>query len=168
MVALGVSLTGCAPAFDWRELTLANTGIAVRLPCRPSTETRPLATSDGVPAVDFSLRSCDVDGVWFGVGHAALDDPANVDQWLKRWDAAVAQRFAVSDPEDRTWTPPGCTPHPATVWRTGAGHLPDGRPVSVTWLLFAYGPHIVQATAYGEQMPEDVVRTYAAGLHCGG
>jgi len=113
------------------------------------------------------MRSCDVGGVWFGVGYSTGQDPAAVGRWLSEWDSALARRFAVADARAIAWTPPGCTPHVATARRVGAGHLPDGRPVTVTWLLFTYGTTVVQATAYGERLPPEAAASFADGLRCG-
>ena len=84
LLALLVSLAGCTPEYNWRELTVAEDRAVIAFPSRVQTEQRPLVL-DG-RELKFSLTASSVGTSVFAVGYAALpaDLPAGASQQLTK------------------------------------------------------------------------------------
>lgn len=68
------ALSGCSPAYDWREVRGADAPFTVLLPAKPATHTRDI-NLDGM-LVTMTMTGAQVDGATFAVGSAKLPDHA--------------------------------------------------------------------------------------------
>lgn len=155
-------LAACAPALDWRDVRPDGSGASLLMPCKPVAQERRLPLA-GRP-VQLSLHACSAGGQTWGLGHAEVDDPAQVGAALAALRDAAAANIAAGSVERLPLQVPGATPQPASERLSFAGRLPDGRPVQVQLAVFAHGTRVFQATALGERLPAEAADTFFGSI----
>lgn len=162
VAAVAVALaTGCAPTFNWREVSLAGGVGTSSFPCKPSQEQRQVALA-GAP-VAMTIQACQAGGLMFSIGSADVVDPARVGPALVAMKNAAAGNLGGRG-EPWAVTIPGQTPHPLAGGQRIAGRLPDGREVAERLAVFAHGTRVYQAIVFGPQLPEDAVENFFTGI----
>lgn len=160
--ALLLSLSACSPAYNWRELRPYGTPLLALMPCKPETASRPVPL--GATPTVLHMHSCEAGGLrfavaWTDVGHAAQVEPA-----MAAWRAATLQTLRVMSNDDQ---------HAWAVQVAGAdtvqglqvqGTDPSGRTVHARSVYFADNTQVFQAAVYGEQLPDEVMEAFFAGL----
>ena len=124
-------------------MTASNERVAVGMSPAPEAATarmRSMAT--------FSLAVVDGGG------------PTRVQPVLAALKASAAANLGGGAPLDEPFAPPGATPNPSSALLRVRGRLPDGRPVTAHAAFFVHGVRVYQATAIGEALPEDAIRTF--------
>ena len=140
-VLLGLlGLAACAPALDWREVRLGDSGLSALFPCKPLSQTRRVRL--GPDPVRLELHACTADTATWAVAFAALRD-------------AAALNFSASSTQPRALQVEGATPNPASQRVQLQGRLPDGRALSAGLAVFAKGTRVFQATVVSHQRDPD-------------
>ena len=93
LVVLAAALGACSPVFNWREVPIADDGLVALLPCKPDRATRNLPLG-GDRSVAVDMTGCEAGGATFAVAHAAADDAAQADAWMRAWRAATRSQLA--------------------------------------------------------------------------
>lgn len=160
--ACALALAGCAPSFNWRELTLPDTGLKVSFPCRPASHARsvPLA---GVPRT-LTLHACEVQGVTFAVAWVDVGDPARTNEVLSALSAAAAANLGAASVPAEPFGFPGITPYQAAGQMLLRGRVAEGRPGLARVAVFAVGARAFQATALGESLPSEPVAQFFGSI----
>ena len=91
-------LTGCSPSSNWRTVQLEGAPVQILLPCKPQTQTRPVAL--GADAVQMSMVGCEAEGSTFAVMHFLLADPTRAGEVLGYWQKATLAQARVEDAGD--------------------------------------------------------------------
>lgn len=164
---LGLSLavlSGCAPALDWREVSVPASGLMAWFPCRPVLQTRPMPAAG--PIAGAGLMACDADGKSFALAWQELGDPGQLSANPRAWRESTRQRLGwrrwTRDAED--WRVDGMTPNPESgLWR-GQGS-DEARPVSFGLLAsFSRGTTVFQATVVAPGPLVDEADPFFEGL----
>ena len=155
-------LAACAPALDWREVRLADTGLSALFPCKPVSQTRSVRL--GPDTVRLELHACTADAATWAVAFAELDDPARVGAALVELRDAAALNFSASSTQPRALQVEGATPNPASQRLQLQGRLQDDRAVSVQLAVFAKGTRVFQATVVGHERDAEAIDNFFANL----
>ena len=154
--------TACAPALDWREARWPDARVRALFPCKPQAQERQVQLAgEGVRLV---LHACTAGGQTWALARADLVDPARVEQALNELSTSAAANIGAAQVEATDLQVPGATPNPASRHSRLQGALPDGRRVQMQLAVFVHGTTVFQATAVGEQLPEESAQTFFSGL----
>jgi len=162
VLSLLAALVGCSPAFDWREVRPAGSGVTALFPCRPDQHERTVRIAGADRRMQ--LHSCDAAGATFSLAVVDAAEPAAVEPLLAEMKASVAANLGGQASAAQPFAPPGATPNPASSLLRVAGRLPDGRPVAGGAGFFVHGVRVYQATAIGEALPEDSLTSFFAAI----
>lgn len=162
ILSLLAGLVACSPALDWREVRPAGSGVSALFPCRPETRERTVAIAGADRKMQ--LHSCDAAGVTFSLAVVDGAEPAAVEPLLTAMKASVTANLGGQAGAVEPFAPRGATPNPASALLKVTGRLPDGRPVAGGAAFFVHGVRVYQATAIGETLPEDALRSFFAAI----
>ncbi len=155
-LVLALAAAGCSPSLDWRRMQPEGWGLAVALPCRPSTHARQVVLADA--PVQLQLMACSAGEHTFAAASADVVDPARVGPALQALGAAARTNVQGEVESDQPAAVKGMTPHPlARRWRL-AGRLPDGKAVREQVLVFAHGTRVFQLTVLGPRSDDALAR----------
>lgn len=163
--AVGASvllLAACAPALDWREVVLADAGLAASFPCRPhaNTATVPLGGAD----VALTMHTCKAADATFAVGHARLQAGVLPGPVLEQWRQAVLGGMHLQVRDSAAFTLPRAGTIPQAVRLHADGKAPDGGPLALDAAWFARGTDVYVAMAYAGRLPPEASAPFLAGL----
>lgn len=169
LAAALVLVAGCTPAWDWREMPLANGVATVRFACKPASQTRALPWLDAARPLPTTLWACEQDGVTQAVVLADVGDPAKVGPTLRAWrEAALTNMAAQGLPSHSAWTVPRATPQPEAGRWAFVGRKGDGAALYAQTALASRGTWVLQATLVGtEALPPAVVQAFFEGVAFG-
>jgi hypothetical protein len=91
-ICLIAILWGCSPVFNWREVSVADTGVVALLPCKPDRATQPIPLFDGSAPIPLHIAGCSAGGATFSVSVVALPaatTDASAQAALQRWQQAT-------------------------------------------------------------------------------
>jgi hypothetical protein len=137
----------CAPALDWRLMTLAGTPLQVSFPCRPSAMARNLTV--GNTPLHWTLTACDAGDMTFAVAWADVPDPARTTAVLQALARQTGENLRAAPQAVQAASVPGMTPHLASQWMRFLGRSPDGKVLAQQVLLFTHGLRVYQASVLG-------------------
>ena len=99
-LAVLLTLTGCSPSLNWRQVEGVDAPFVVLLPAKPTTLSRPIDL-DGMQ-VTMSMTATEVDGVTFAVGVIALPDAALSPKALQAMKLALVRNINGSIESEKT------------------------------------------------------------------
>lgn len=152
----------CGPAFNWRETTIASTGLIALFPCKPATLTRRLVLAGN--DTDVQMSGCEAAGVTVAIGHATLADRSMAAQAIAQWREATlaglsARYTTVSTlPLQRALD----LPEPVRLQARGSGA--DGHPLVLQAVWFARDTEVFGALLYGESLSPEVTDSFFSGM----
>ncbi len=169
-----LAMTGCSPAYNWRDARHEGVPLQALLPCKPERAERDIPMlGPEHPPFRLMMMSCDAAGATFALGAVQLPQPVTarvvqtaLSQWrLATW-ASLKQAPAAEGRPPEGWRHTPCQAPGASqsdCWE-GAGVDHAGRPLDaqVRWLV--KGPWLVQAGVYGKALPKSAADTYFESL----
>jgi hypothetical protein len=158
-ILLALTLLGCSPTFDWREVRGSGAPYSVLLPAKPSTQTRTLDL-DGT-AMTMTMTAAEADGVLFAVGAAQLADPAAAQRALPVMRAALLKNINGTVRHESTAAADGRAT--LDIEAGGAADRSTGGQPRVLFARFvAVGPRVYQLVATGKDkaVPREAVDTF--------
>ncbi|HMN78249.1 MAG TPA: hypothetical protein PKC97_19525 [Burkholderiaceae bacterium] len=161
-IVLGASMTACAPAFNWREVQPAGSGVTLQFPCKPQTRTRAVML-DG-EAVAMTMLSCSAQGLNFALVHAELGDPARVTPTLIAMRKALAANAEGREVKAAPFALAGMTPNEQAVRVRYAGRSPQGDPIEEEAAFFSRAMHVYQLAVLGTQLDAAAADAFFDGL----
>ena len=164
-IVLCASMTACAPAFNWREVQPAGSGVTLQFPCKPQSRTR-VAMLDG-EAVAMTMLSCSAQGLNFALVHAELGDPARVAPALIAMRKALAANADARELKARPFAPAGMTPNEQAVRVRYAGRSPQGDPIEEEAAFFSRAMHVYQLAVLGTRLDAAAADTFFDNLRIG-
>lgn len=166
LIVLGLALSACTPALDWRELRPEGSQARLMFPCKPASHARRVAIAG--ETVEMSMFACSAGETVYALSFADMKDPARVGAALDDLGRAAQSNLqsssvAAAQPAKVT----GMTPHTqAAQWRL-AGRLPDGREVQEHVVVFSRGTRVYQATMLGAKLDDEAQGTFFGALRVG-
>lgn len=157
-----MGLAGCAPALDWRELRLADTGLSVQFPCKPDSQTRRVPL--GPSTLSLELHACTTDAATWAVAFADVGDPARVGPALIELRDALVANLAAPDTQRLELRLDGATPHPASQRVQLSGRLPNDQPVSAQLAVFSKGTRVFRASVVSRRGDAEAMDHFFASL----
>ncbi len=161
LVLVGL-LWACAPALDWRQVSLGDSQINASFPCRPSNAQRDLDL--GGRRITMSLHACTASDMTFALAMADVGDVRSVAPALGALRAAAVRNLAARIDSDGPANVPGMTPNSEARRLQLSGQLPDGKPVIEHVVVFARGSRVYQLTLVGAQPAVDAVQVFFDGV----
>ena len=162
-LALCAMLLGaCTPAYNWREVLIADGAARATFPARPATDTRDIRL--GGQTLRFSLTSARVGDAVFAVGYAPLPQALAGDPVAQR-DLAGALVRALY--ENLRAAPPAATPpYGADIEVRGQA---GGQPVWALGRVWVQDGLLVEAVATGSEkgLPVAPAREFVGSLRFG-
>lgn len=114
--------------------------------------------------IAMRLFACDAHGATFALGHAALSDPVQAGRVLAALGETARRNVQGTIEREEPAAVRGMTPHDTARHLRLVGKLPDGRPVNSWVTVFAYGPHVYQATVIGPVVDEALASHFMSAL----
>jgi hypothetical protein len=161
-VAFALAVTGCSPAFDWREFVPEGSGVGVSFPCRPDRATREVTVAGA--KVTMQMLACSASDVTYALGFFDVDGPARVTASLDALRAIAIGNIAGSEPRLLPLQIKGMTPNDRAGRLDVVGHRPDGKAVQEHAAFFAHGLRVYQAVVIGQTPPAQAVEPFFGGL----
>jgi hypothetical protein len=155
--------TACTPAYNWREIVIADGAVRANFPARVQTDTREIVLA-GRP-LRFSLTSARVGDAVFAVGYAPLPPGLAGDVAAQRELADGLLRSLHQNL--RAAPPPASPPYGADIEVRGQA---GGRPVWALARIWVRGNLLVEAVATGSEqgLPAAPARDFVQSLRLGG
>lgn len=160
--AVSVTLVGCSPALDWREVRPTDTGALLLLPCKPASHAREVELAG--KKVRMVLHACRAASTTWAVAWAELGDPSRTGSALEQLKASAVANIGAAGLRPLAGRTPGETPHPQAGRYAVSGTLPDGQPVQGRLVVAARGAAVMQATALGPQPDDAALDTFFDSL----
>jgi len=163
---VGVWLTGCSPAFNWREVRLDEAPLAALLPCKPDRGSRdvPLAGE----SVALRMIGCEAGGATFAVSQTRLRPGASAAEALAQWRAATLANMRAQDVREQPFQVAGSLALPQSVRLAASGQRADGRAVKAQAVWFARpapeGMWLFHAVVYADALNAEAADTFFGGL----
>jgi hypothetical protein len=157
-----LTIAGCSPPLDWRELRPEGKGLVAMFPCKPDRHARPVMVAG--QRVRMEMLVCGADGATFALSFADLPDPAAVSPALSELRAIAAANVAGTVSESVELQVPGMTPNAQARRVAIVGRLPDGAAVVEQVAVFAKGLRVYQASVIGVTRSADAARIFLASL----
>ena len=158
-----VSMVGCAPALNWREVHGSQTDVVASFPCKPDLHVRQVRLEglDGI-ILPMTLRVCDVDGLTFAMTEVDVKDPARVSAVMKNLLLGYASNVGVSAIGSlrQEWVVTGMTPQPDGGRWQFEGAMPSGKSVQAQTGLVSRGTVIVQVNVSGPTVTPDAAKQF--------
>jgi hypothetical protein len=166
LIVLGLALTACTPALDWRESRPEGSQAQLMFPCKPASHARPVALAG--ETIEMSMFACSAGETVYALSFADVKDPARVGVALDELArAAQANLQSPGGAASEPFNVAGMTPHPQSAqWRL-AGRLPDGRAVQERVAVFSHGTRVYQATMLGAKLDAEAQDTFFGALRVG-
>ena len=166
MIFLGLALSACTPALDWRESRPEGSQARLMFPCKPASHARRVAIAG--ETVEMSMFACSAGETVYALSFADVKDPGRVGAALDELGRAAQSNLqSSSSVASEAARVVGMTPHPQSVqWRL-AGRLPDGRGVQERVVLFSHGTRVYQATMLGAKLDVEAEDSFFGALRVG-
>lgn len=171
-----VSLAGCSPTYNWREVRPEGAPLRAMLPCKPDRAERALPLlGPQAAAVPVWMLSCTAGGHRFALAAARLPDGVPAARVLRDWRLAAwaslqqapADALAgASDAAPPGWSHGGRVPAGATLaqhWQ-GPGVDVEGHALRAEFMLAARERWLVQLAVYGPGLGPESRATLFEGL----
>lgn len=153
-----VTLAGCAPALDWRDVRPEGAGLQMQFPCKPNGQSRDLNLAG--QRVNLVLHACAAGGLTWGLAVADVSDPARVGPALAELATSAAANLGAAAGETLPLRVVGATPSDAAGRQRLTGKLPDGKAVQMQVAVFTRGTLVYQASVLGAAVGDDAAQTF--------
>jgi len=162
LVSVLTLLSGCSPAFNWREVAVGNTRLLAMFPCKPETAQQRVSMAD--QEVALTMRSCKAGGVTLAVGHARLTKVTDKARVLARWRDATLASVGAEPASISAVAPSRLQPLPDLVAVRANGTSPGGSPVLLQGLWFAQDSDVFSALLVAGKVSADDEESFFSGL----
>lgn len=160
-----LTLAGCSPTYNWRETRLAEQGVAVMLPGKPTSMTQRIRLSD--LDLVMTMTGALVDDMPFTVACATLpdDQAATRERVLEAMRAGMLRNIAAGEPRTEPVTlrhvdAQGKTIADSQGVRVAASGAAQGRPMRMVAVFAGHAKRACQAVALGGALPEEEARIF--------
>lgn len=158
-LAVALSLGACAPALDWRTVSVGR--MSAWLPCKPDRAQRTVDMA-GV-ALEMEMVGCKAQGALFAVSRVHVPDAVQASTVVQAWRmAAMANMRATDAREVAVQLPPANAAHagPAPQRWAAQGVHSDGQPVQAQWGWYIEGAEVFHFAVYAEQVRAEMLEHF--------
>ncbi len=159
---VGVLISACSPALNWREVRPNGSSLVGLLPCKPDHGAR--AVPMGSKAVTITMMGCDANGATFTLAYVPVHDVGEAAIVLTQWQAATISTLRGQTLSTLPFALKGSQAQPAPVQVRVLGMRPDGKPVNLQAVWFAVDGQVFQVAMYADQVQPAVAEAYFSGL----
>lgn len=159
---VGVALSACSPALNWRDVRPEGTSLVGLLPCKPDHGARVLPM--GAKPVTITMMGCDANGATFTLAHVAVQDAGEAATVLTQWQAATLKTLRGQTLSATPFSLKGSSVQPPAVQVKAVGSRPDGQSVHLHAVWFAAPGYVFQVALYADKAQPDVAEAYFSGL----
>lgn len=155
-------LSACSPTFNWREVRVPDTALAMMLPCKPDAVTR--AVDMGPVKVDLYMQGCEAGRATFAVATVLLPSGAPpVNHMLDQWRAANLLAMQATQPQITSQGVAGLIAPPAQKV-IAHGLTAQGKSVESHALYFQHGNRMLYAVILADRVTADMADNFFSGL----
>lgn len=147
MALSALTLSGCSPALNWRELRPDGADLTLMFPCKPSREERRQPGPTGTP-VTVRSASCEAQGWQFSLTWTDLGDARASTAAQQRMHEGLASRMQPAASAPLAW--PGFQPD-AQAYQQQFSARPGEPQQQVQQAVFARGSRVYQLLMQGER-----------------
>lgn len=163
---LVVTMLGCGPALNWRNVRMEGTPLQLLLPCKPDQAQREVPMAG--QTVTLSMRGCDAGGATFAVSHVLVADTVQAATVLAFWKAAVLAHLHAVDVKEAPFAVPGGWQSAQSVRVQADGKRADGTSLALQAAWFARvdaaGVHLFHAVMLSPRPMPEAADTFFASL----
>jgi hypothetical protein len=149
--ALGVALSACSPALNWRTLTLG--GLRFTLPCKPDQAQRDVVLGGVSRTLD--MRGCEADGALFAISRVALEPADDADALVLAWRVAALAALQATPSTVEDVSPPNYRKMPdvrTPVWLRAQGRQPQGAEIQAQLSWLVVGREVFHLAVYAQHL----------------
>ena len=146
-----LTLSACAPKYDWREVRGTNAPFVILMPAKPATLSR--AVDLGGNTVTMTMTAADINGVSFALGTAELPDAAKAQAALAIMKSALVKNINGSIRQEKSSS---STANNQDISIEAVGSAADGQSRLLAARFVARDKRIYQAVVLGRE--KDVTR----------
>jgi hypothetical protein len=157
-----LTLAGCNPTFNWRDVRPGQTPLVALFPCKPDQDAR--MVSLGAKDVTLTILGCETGNTTFTLAYADTKDAASTGVVLDQWKSATLASIRAPASRERPFRLKGASTLPPPVQVQANGVRQNGADVTVQAVWFAAGSLVYQAAVYADTADATVAETYFAGL----
>ncbi len=162
LLLFALALGGCSPTFNWREVRLEQSGVAVLFPCKPETHVRQVEL-DG-QTLSMTLLGCSAGDANFALAYARLGEGRLPGSALRRWRQLTLGNLGAQGVSDMAYPLPGARSDPQSVRLGAAGRRPDGSSLAAQAFWFTQDRWVYQASVLSERLREAEVETFMTSI----
>jgi hypothetical protein len=152
LLLMALALAGCSPKFNWREVRLEQSGVALLFPCKPDTQVRQVDL-DGQP-LSMTLLGCSAGNASFALAYARLGEGSLPGPALRRWRELTLGNIGAQGVTEMAYPLPGLRRDAQSVRLGAAGRRPDGSSLVAQAFWFTQDQWVYQASVLAER-PHD-------------
>ena len=145
-LGVGVLLSACAPALNWRSVELGAQA-RMQFPCNPEQAERTLDVA-GAP-VRAAMWACEADGLSWSVTRWETPDPARLVEMLRESRVGLERRLQGREFSAQPAQLSGMTPNPEARRVVILGPEGDGLPLRAEAVFVTRGLQVFQLVAMG-------------------
>ena len=162
LMLMALALAGCSPKFNWREVRLEQSGVALLFPCKPDTQVRQV-DMDG-QALSMTLSGCSAGDASFALAYARLGEGSPPGPVLRRWRELTLSNLGAQGINEMAYPLPGVRSDEQSVRLGAAGRRPDGSSLVAQAFWFTQDRWIYQASVLAERPREAEVDTFLTSI----
>ena len=162
LMLMALALAGCSPKFNWREVRLEKSGVALLFPCKPDTQVRQV-DMDG-QALSMTLSGCSAGDASFALAYARLGEGSPPGPALRRWRELTLSNLGAQGINEMAYPLPGVRSDEQSVRLGAAGRRPDGSSLVAQAFWFTQDRWVYQASVLAERPREAEVDTFLTSI----
>ena len=162
LMLMALALAGCSPKFNWREVRLEQSGVALLFPCKPDTQVRQV-DMDG-QALSMTLSGCSAGDASFALAYAKLSEGNSPGAALRRWRELTLGNLGAQGVKGCEIVNCTLSGDEQSVRLGAAGRRPDGSSLVAQAFWFTQDRWIYQASVLAERPREAEVDTFLTSI----
>ena len=162
LMLMALALGGCSPKFNWREVRLEQSGVALLFPCKPDTQVRQV-DMDG-QALSMTLSGCSAGDASFALAYARLGEGNSPGAALRRWRELTLGNLGAQGVNEMAYPLQGVRSDEQSVRLGSAGRRPDGSSLVAQAFWFTHDRWVYQASVLAERPREAEADTFMTSI----
>lgn len=157
-----MSLAGCSPGLNWRQVRTDAASLSLLLPCKPDRARK--AVPLGTQASTLSMVGCEAEGATFALAVLDLAPDTESAKVLLQWQSLTLSNMRAASHTQALIKIAGAASEPAARRVLAQGQQADGRAVQSQAVYFARGAQLFQAVIYAPSISAEAADTFFGGI----
>ena len=162
LMLMALALAGCSPKFNWREVRLEQSGVALLFPCKPDTHVRQVEL--GGQVLSMTLSGCSAGDASFALTYARLGEGSPPGPVLQRWRELTFSNLGAQGVNEMAYPLPGARGDVESVRIGAAGRRPDGSSLVAQAFWFTQDRWVYQASVLAERARDAEADTFMTSI----